>query len=111
VSDPEKLVHKRKERKIGPIFCLDRYLSLPKDGLTSIEYLEFDVKFEQTLFITKSESCLNEVIFDEKKIPRFDFSCIYEAYSDSYSEPTTTSTPHSSHSSYIFSSCTSCSAT
>jgi hypothetical protein len=33
----------------------------------SIEYLEFDMKFEQTLFKTKSESCLNEVIFDEKR--------------------------------------------
>ena len=46
---------------------LDRYLSLPKDGVTSIEDLEFDVKFEQTLFKTKSKSCLNEVIFDENR--------------------------------------------
>jgi hypothetical protein len=67
VSDPEKIVHKRKEKKISPVLCLDRYLSLPKDGVTSIEDLDFDVKFEQTLFRTKYESCLNEIIFDKKR--------------------------------------------
>jgi hypothetical protein len=67
VSDPEKIVHKRKENPISPVLCLDRYLSLPKDGVTSIEDLDFDLKFEQTLFRTKSESCLNEIIFDEKR--------------------------------------------
>jgi hypothetical protein len=53
------------------VLRLDRYLSLPKDGVTSIEYLEFDVNFEQTLFKTKSESCLNEVIFDKKRFQGF----------------------------------------
>jgi hypothetical protein len=67
VSDPEKIVHKRKENPISPVLCLDRYLSFPKDGVTSIEDLDFDVKFEQTLFRTKSESCLNEIIFDKKR--------------------------------------------
>ena len=43
---------------------LEQYLSLPKDEVTSIEDLEFDVKFEQSLFITKSESRLDETIFD-----------------------------------------------
>jgi hypothetical protein len=43
------------------------YLSFPKDGVTSVEDLEFDVKFEKTLFRTKSESCLSETIFDEKR--------------------------------------------
>jgi hypothetical protein len=67
VSDPEKLVHKRKERPISPVFCLDKNLSLPKDGVKSIEDLDFDLKFEQTLFRTRSESSLNEIIFDEKR--------------------------------------------
>ena len=49
------------------MFLLDQYLSLPKYGVTSIEDLEFDVKFEQALFRTKSESCLSETIFDEKR--------------------------------------------
>jgi hypothetical protein len=67
VFDPEKIVHKRKEMPISLVLCLDRFLSFPKDGLKSIEDLDFDLKFEQTLFITKSESCLNEIIFDEKR--------------------------------------------
>jgi hypothetical protein len=37
----------------------------------SIEYLEFDVKFEQTLFKTKSESCLSKAIFDKKRFQDF----------------------------------------
>jgi hypothetical protein len=36
-----------------------------------IEDLEFDVKFEQTLFKTKSESCLREFICDEKRFQDF----------------------------------------
>jgi hypothetical protein len=44
-----------------------RYLSLPKDGVTSIEDLKFDVKFEQILFRTKSNSCLSETIIAEKR--------------------------------------------
>ena len=67
VFDLEKIVHKRKERPIIPSFHLYRYLSLPKYGVTRIENLEFDVKFEQTLFKTKYESCLNKFIFDKKR--------------------------------------------
>jgi hypothetical protein len=67
VFDPENILHKRKERPISQVLCLDRYLSFPKDGVTSIEDLDFDLKFEQTLFRTKSESCLNEIIFDKKR--------------------------------------------
>jgi hypothetical protein len=40
---------------------------LPRDISNSIEDLAFDVKFEQSLFITKSESCLGETIFDKKR--------------------------------------------
>jgi hypothetical protein len=67
MSDPEKIVHKRKERPIIPFLCLDIYLSFPKYGVKSIEGLDFDLNFEQTLFITKSESILNEIMFDEKR--------------------------------------------
>jgi hypothetical protein len=65
--DPEKLVPKRKERKISLVFCLDINLSLPKDGVKIIEDLDFDLKFGQTLFKTRSKSSLNEIIFDEKR--------------------------------------------
>jgi hypothetical protein len=67
VSDPEKLLHKRKEKTVQSFSFLDKNLSLPKDGLKSIDDLDFDLKFEQTLFRSRSESKLNEIIFDEKK--------------------------------------------
>jgi hypothetical protein len=87
VSDPEKIVHKRKERPISPVFCLDRYLSFPKDGVKSIEDLDFDLKFEQTLFRTKSESSLNEIIFDEKRFQDLILAASIKPPCDSYSEP------------------------
>ena len=65
--DPKKIVHKRKENPISPVLCLDIYLSFPKDGVISIEDPDFDLKFEQTLFRTKSKSCVKEIIFDEKR--------------------------------------------
>jgi hypothetical protein len=67
VSNPEKLLHKRKERTIDSVSYLDINLSLPKDGVKSIDDLDFDLKFEQTLFRSRSESNLNKIIFDEKK--------------------------------------------
>jgi hypothetical protein len=67
VSDPEKIVQKRNEKPISPVLYLDIYLSFPKYGVKSIEDLDFDLKFEQNLFITKSESSLNKIIFDEKR--------------------------------------------
>jgi hypothetical protein len=67
VSDPEKLLHKRKERVIDSFYFLDINLSLPKDRVKIIDDLDFDIKFEQTLFRSKSESNLNEVLFDDKK--------------------------------------------
>jgi hypothetical protein len=67
VSDPENLVCKRKENPVTPMFHPYRYLSLHKDGVTIIEYLYFDMKFEQSLFKTKYESRLREIIFDEKR--------------------------------------------
>ena len=35
--------------------------------MKSIDDLDFDIKFEQSLFRSRSESNLNEVLFDEKK--------------------------------------------
>jgi hypothetical protein len=67
VSDPEKLMCKGKERIADPLYYLDMNLSLPKDGVKIIDDLDFDLLFEQTLFRSRSESYLNEIIFDEKK--------------------------------------------
>jgi hypothetical protein len=54
VSDPGKLLHKRKERITNPVCYLDRNLYLPKDGVKRIDDLEFDLLFEQTMFWSKS---------------------------------------------------------
>jgi hypothetical protein len=50
-----------------PFYYLDKNLSLPKDKVQSIDDLDFDILFEQTLFRSRSESYLNEIAFDEKK--------------------------------------------
>jgi len=52
--DPEKLLHKREERAIDSFSFLDINLSLPKDGVKSIDDLDFDIKFEHILFRSKS---------------------------------------------------------
>jgi hypothetical protein len=67
VSDPKKTLRKEKEQIPDPFYYLDRNLSLPKDGVQSIDDLDFDILFEQTLFRSRSESYLNEIVFDEKK--------------------------------------------
>ena len=67
VSDPEKLLHKRKERVVDSGKFLDRNLSFPNDEVKSIDDLDFDIKLEQSLFRSRSESNLNEVLFDENK--------------------------------------------
>jgi hypothetical protein len=67
VSDPENILHKRKEKITDSVYYLDMNLSLPKDEVKNIDDLDFDLLFEQTLFISISESYLNEIIFDGKK--------------------------------------------
>jgi hypothetical protein len=67
VSDPEKLMHKRKERIINHVCYLDMNLYLPKYAVKIIDGLDLDVLLEQTLFPSISEYYLNEIIFDEKK--------------------------------------------
>ena len=46
-------------------------MSLPKGGVKNIDSLEFDIKFEQSLFRSKSKSDLTEILFDEKKFQTF----------------------------------------
>jgi hypothetical protein len=67
VSDPEKLLHKRKERITDAVCYLDENLSIPKDGVKSIDELDFDLLYEKTMFKSRSSSYLNEITFDEKK--------------------------------------------
>ena len=61
VEDPEKLLRKKKARN-GTSISLNRSISLPKEGVISVEDLEFDEKFEQSLFKSKSDSYLNQIV-------------------------------------------------
>ena len=56
-----------KEQVPDPFYYLDISLSLPKDHVQSINDLYFDTLFKQTLFKSKSETCLDEIVFDEKR--------------------------------------------
>jgi hypothetical protein len=67
VYDHEKILRKAREKAPDPFYYLDRSLSLPKDDAQSIDDLEFDAFFEQTLFRSKSETSLDETVFDPKK--------------------------------------------
>jgi hypothetical protein len=67
VYDPEKLLRRVKEQAPDPFYYLDKNLSLPKDGVQSIDDLDFDTLFEQTLFRSKSETNLDDIVFDEKR--------------------------------------------
>jgi hypothetical protein len=42
-------------------------LSLPKDDAPSIDDLDFDALFEQTMFRSKSKSSLDDIVFDQKR--------------------------------------------
>jgi hypothetical protein len=67
VYDPEKILRRTREQASDPFYYLDRSLSLPKDDAQSIDDLEFDTLFEQTLFRSKSETSLDEIVFDQKR--------------------------------------------
>jgi len=66
VYDPEKILCKNIEQALDPFYFLDKILSLPKDGVQSIDNLEFDELFKQTLFSSKSKTSLDEIVFDQK---------------------------------------------
>ena len=71
VEDPEKLLRKKKIQVDAGIPLINRSISFPKEGFISVEYLEFDEEFEQSLFISKSDSYLNQIVFDLERFHTF----------------------------------------
>jgi hypothetical protein len=65
--DPEKLLHRTREQAPDTFYYLERSLSLTKDSVKSIDDLNFDTLFEQTLFRSKSETNLDDIVFDHKR--------------------------------------------
>jgi len=51
VFDLEKILQKEKEKIPDPFYYLDKNLSLPKDRVQSIDDLEFDTLFENSVQI------------------------------------------------------------
>ena len=69
-EDLEKLLRKKKaQNDIG--ISLNRSISFPKEGVISVEDLEFDEKFELSLFKSKSDSNLNQIVFDIERFNTF----------------------------------------
>jgi hypothetical protein len=67
VYDPKKILCRTREQALDPFYYLERSMSLPKDDTQSIDDLEFDALFEQTLFRSKSENILDEIVFYQKR--------------------------------------------
>ena len=39
---------------------------MPKEGVISVDYLQFDIKFEKSLFRSKLDSNLTQIVFDQE---------------------------------------------
>ena len=50
---------------------INRSISFPKEGVISVEDLEFDEKFEQSLFRSKSDSDLSQIVFYQERFNTF----------------------------------------
>ena len=71
VEDREKLLRNKKIQDDTSISLINRSISFPKEGVISVEDLEFDEKFELSLFRSKSDSYLNQIVFDLEKFNAF----------------------------------------
>jgi hypothetical protein len=57
-----------REQAKDPFYYLERNLSFPKDWAQSIDDLNFDALFEQTLFRSKSKTNLDHIGFDKERL-------------------------------------------
>ena len=62
IEDPEKILKPRKENFEEGISSLQRTLSLPVQGIKTIDDIKFDIKSEHSLFRTKLDSDLRQVV-------------------------------------------------
>ena len=71
VEDPDKILKLRKENIEQGISPLQRNFSLPTEGIKTIDDIKFDIKFEHSLFRTKSYSNLSQVVVDIEGLNTF----------------------------------------
>ena len=70
VEDPKKPLRKKKDHNYTCI-SINRSISLPKGGVIIVEDLEFDEKFELSLFKSKSDLYLTQIVFDLERFNTF----------------------------------------
>ena len=66
VENPKKILRKSNSKVGKETYQLHKSTSLPVEGVESINEIAYDLKFEHSLFRTKSESHLEHIIFDPK---------------------------------------------
>ena len=71
VEYPERFLRKKKIQVDIGISLVDGSISLPKEGVIGVEDLEFEEKFEQSLFRPKSDSNLSQIVFDLERFNTF----------------------------------------
>lgn len=64
VFDPEKLLPKQKRKENPNISSFQNFSSFSNDDIEDIEDISFDLKFEQSLFTSKSEYDFKEIVLD-----------------------------------------------
>ena len=75
VEDPERILKSKKQSNQRDIPVFQRFISLSSYPIKTVGGIKFDLKFEQSLFRSKLDSDLSEVVID---IPRLNtFVCKY----------------------------------
>jgi hypothetical protein len=68
VENPEKILRKSNSKVGKDTYQLHKSISLPAEGVESVDEIAYDLKFEHSLFRAKSESHLDHIIFDPKRL-------------------------------------------
>ena len=64
VEDPERILKTKKKSNQSDIPIFKRSISLSSNPIKTVDGIKFDLKFEQSLFRSKSFSDLSEVVID-----------------------------------------------
>lgn len=64
VENPEKILRKSSSKVGKETYHLYKSTCVPVEGVESIDEITFDLKFEHSLFRSKFESDLGQIVFD-----------------------------------------------
>ena len=71
VEDPKRILRKKKSKIDSGIPLISRSVSLLKEGVISVDDLQFDIKFEHSLFRSKLDSYLSQIVFYQERSNTF----------------------------------------